>query len=413
MRSPDDILDQVRAKYRKSWRDWLLNDGGGPFSFTLSAPAAQTIAHESDLVGRWLRSWREWAGRNPSARLRRAARRTVVGDQEVFTHLDVESVGDLAALDKDIAGHWCLANARWARLRTTPGGAAEEPLRPHLQQIVDLDDTDFEIVLGATEWFLANPRSKLTIRQVPVLGMHTKWLARNRRFVMACLNIIQRADSGDTASDEDLEQTELDALGLRALPVHVDLILADPTDRARVGGLRHVNAPLPEIDALPIRPDTVLIVENKESALLVPDHPRTVVIHSLGNHLNVLDEIRWLNGARHLYWGDIDRAGFTLLSRARVRLSHLTSVMMDLDTIDQHTSLMLRDATRADPPDPSLTEAETAALAALSAGDGTYLRLEQERLAPPFVVDQLRHVLAGDPARGLPTCDLRAVDLRR
>ncbi len=400
MRSPDDVLDQVRAKYRKTWRDWLLNQGDGPFSFVLSAPSAHAIARESDLVGRWLRSWREWAAGHPSAGLRRAPRRTIVGDHEVFTHLDVHSVGDLVALDKDVAVHWSLANARWARLRTTPGGAAQGPLRPYLQQIVDLDDADFEILLGATEWFLANRRSGLTIRQVPVPGMHTKWLARNRRLVMACLNVLQRADTDDTGSDEDLEEGELDALGLRALPVYVDLILADPADRARVGGLRHVNAPLPEIDALPVRPDTVLIVENKESALLAPDHPRTVVIHSLGNNLNVLDEIRWLDSARYLYWGDLDRAGFTMLSRARTRLPRLTSVMMDLDTFNEHVTLAVRDVTRADPPDPNLTEAEAVAVAALSTGRGTHLRLEQERLAPSYAVERLRCALAGGMSTG-------------
>jgi hypothetical protein len=400
MRGPDNVLDQLRTKYRKNWRDWLLSNGDGPFSFALSAPSAQAIAHESDLVGRWLRSWREWAEGHPTAALRRATRRTIVGDQEMFTHLDVQSVGDLVALDKDVAGHWSLANARWTRLRPTPGGAAQEPLRPHLQQIVDLDHADFEILLDATEWFLANPRSGLTVRQVQVLGMHTKWLARNRRLVMACLNIVQRTDASDTGSDEDLEQGELDALGLRALPVHVDLILADPADRARVGGLRHLNAPLPEINALPVCPDTVLIVENKESALLVPDHPRTVVIHSLGNRLNVLDDIRWLDSARCLYWGDLDRAGFTLLSRARARLPRLTSFMMDLDTIDDHKSLAVRDVTRADPPDPNLTEAETVALAALSTRHGSHLRLEQERLAPSFALERLRRALVERPSAG-------------
>jgi len=94
------------------------------------------------------------------------------------------------------------------------------------------------------------------------------------------------------------------------------VILADPADRARVGGLRHLSAPLPEVDALPVHPEAVLIVENKESAYLFPGWPRTVVVHSLGNHLNVLDEIGWLEGAHQLYWGDLDRAGFTLLSRA-------------------------------------------------------------------------------------------------
>jgi hypothetical protein len=121
----------------------------------------------------------------------------------------------------------------------------------------------------------------------------------NRRLVLACLNITGEPPGGEP--DGELEQDDLDPLGLKALPVHVDLILADPADRTLVGGLRHLNAPLPEVDALPVHPETILIVENKESAYLAPDRPRTVVVHSLGNHLNVLDEIGWLDSAYHLY----------------------------------------------------------------------------------------------------------------
>jgi hypothetical protein len=162
-----------------------------------------------------------------------------------------------------------------------------------------------------------------------------------------------------------------------------------------VGGLRHLSAPLPEIDALPLRPEIVLIVENKESAYLVPDRPRTVVVHSLGNHLNVLGEIGWLDGARHLYWGDLDRAGLTLLSRARARLPRLVSVLMDPVTLEEHKALAVKDETRADTPDPNLTDIETTALAALSTGHKTYLRLEQERLPSRFVLDQLSHAMEG------------------
>jgi hypothetical protein len=161
--------------------------------------------------------------------------------------------------------------------------------------------------------------------------------ARNRRLVLACLNITDEPHAGEP--DEELEQDDLDPLGLKALPVHVGVILADPADRARVGGLRHLSAPLPEVDALPVHPEVVLIVENKESAYLFPDRPRTVVVHSLGNHLNVLDEIGWLEGAHHLYWGDLDRAGFTLLSRARTRLPRLVSVLMNPVTLEAHRTL--------------------------------------------------------------------------
>ena len=245
---------------------------------------------------------------------------------------------------------------RWSRIRALPSRVAEERLRPFMHQVVDLEDADFEILLRAAVWFTENPRSGLTIRQVPVPGMGTKWLARNRRLVLACLNITEQSRA--PAPDEELEQGDLDPLGLKALPVHVDVILADPADRALVGGLRHLRAPLPEVAALPVRPEITLIVENKESAYLVPDRPRTVVIHSLGNHLNILGEIGWLDGAHHLYWGDLDRAGFTLLSRARAQLPRLVSVLMDPATLEEHRTLAVQDETRADAPDPNLTDSE-------------------------------------------------------
>jgi hypothetical protein len=105
-------------------------------------------------------------------------------------------------------------------------------MRPLMHQIIDLDDADFEILLRTARWFTGNPRSGLTIRQVPVLGMGTKWLARNRRLVLACLNI-----TGEPPADEpdgELEQDDLDPLGLKALPVHVDLILRPR--RSHIGG---------------------------------------------------------------------------------------------------------------------------------------------------------------------------------
>jgi hypothetical protein len=389
MRDPDHVLDEVRVRYRKNWRGWLLHGADTEFSFSLAAPSSRAIARESDTVGRWVRDWRNWSEANPSARLRSVTRRTVVGAQEIFTHLDLPTVDDLVAIDRDLADHWLRANVRWARIRALPGGVVEERPRHWLQQIVDLDDADFEILLEAVKWFTENPRSGLTIRQVPVSSMHTKWLARNRRLVMACLNIEAQPLTSTDLPDEELEQDDLDPLGLKALPVQVDLILVDPADRALLGGFRHLRAPLPEIDALPVKPKTVLIVENKESAYLVPDRPRTVVVHSLGNHVNVLDEIGWLDDARHLYWGDLDRAGFTLLSRARARLPRLVSVLMDSVTLEEHRALAVRDGTRADPPDPNLTDMEAATLAALATKDGAYLRLEQERLPSPLVLDQL------------------------
>ncbi|WP_223274021.1 hypothetical protein, partial [Nocardia cerradoensis] len=70
MHDPDHLLDQIRTRYRKCWREWLLHPVDTRSVFSLASPSSQTIARESDAVGRWLRLWRNWSEAHSSARLR-------------------------------------------------------------------------------------------------------------------------------------------------------------------------------------------------------------------------------------------------------------------------------------------------------------------------------------------------------
>jgi Uncharacterized protein conserved in bacteria N-term (DUF3322) len=118
-------------------------------------------------------------------------------------------------------------------------------MQPWLARIVDLDDYDFTTLLAATNWFRANPRSGLTVRSVPVPGMHTKWLAQHRSMVIACL-------------------------GTPPTP-------ANPPSRLRT----------------PTRPTS------PTATVTWSDTAGLVVIHSLGNHLDVLARLPWI---RHDSW---------------------------------------------------------------------------------------------------------------
>jgi hypothetical protein len=208
----------------------------------------------------------------------------------------------------------------------------------------------------------------------PDASARTTWQGQWRKLRTA------RRALPDEPTDDGLDVRDLDILGLRPLPTNIDVILADPEDQRTLGGFRHVRAPLEEIAGLSLRPRHVLIVENKQSALPVPDWPGLVIIHSLGNFLGALGVMTWINGARTWYWGDLDRAGFTLLSRARTRLPDLTSILMDRETLVRHSVLAVEDPTgHVDPPDPTLTAAEQETLAALT--DDGYKRSWKDILA--------------------------------
>jgi hypothetical protein len=203
--------------------------------------------------------------------------------------------------------------------------------------------------------------------------------------VLACLgtSTISSQSPEETGDSDpaDIPTGDLDALGLRPLPREISIVLVDPVLRAAVGGLRQITAPGDELARLQIHPDTVLIVENKEPALAWSDTTGLAIIHSLGNHLDVLHRLPWIPPSRCWYWGDLDRHGFTLVSRARTMVPQLASLLMEPGDIETYRPLGVEeDLDRYDQPDSTLTLTEASALAALKLTGGKYLRIEQERI---------------------------------
>ena len=399
MRGPEYVLEKAQNRYRGVWRDALLGADSGAYSVVLDPPSASAITARAGDVSAWLIRWRRWAAQHPDVTLRTRTIRTKFGTQPIYTHLDILGTSALADLNADTAAHWQRARARWDQLRCHQPGQA---VRPWLARIVDLDNYDFTTLLAATAWFRANPRSGLTVRSVPVPGMHTKWLARHRGMVLACLGTStdssEVAESTGDADPVDIPTGDLDVLGLRPLPREISVVLADPVLRAAVGGLRQITAPADELAGLQIYPDAVLIVENKEPALAWSDITGLVIIHSLGNHLDVLSRLPWIPYDRCWYWGDLDRHGFTLLSRARTMIAQLASLLMAPGDIETYRPLgVVEDLDRYDQPDSTLTLAEASALAALQLLDGKYLRTEQERIP----ISDAEHAL--ERARRRPT----------
>lgn len=397
MKTPTHITHQVTTRYWSKWRDWLVEPPAAAICFSLQPPTREQVTHQDKVVDVWLREWEQWQIQHPGGVLRPKTLETPFGPQQIKTHVDFASATALASTHPDTAAHWQRAQSR--AQQTLGEGVITPDLRQQLPAIVDLADADYAILLAATTWFRHNPRSGLLPRQVPVEGMHTKWLAKHRRLVRAMLGMGSPTDS-NSADANELASDDLDLLGLRALPPLVDLILNDSLDRVRVDELKHLRAPAPELARMALRPSVVLVVENKESALILPDRPGLVVVHSLGNHLGVLTTLPWLQDSQVMYWGDLDRAGLTLLSRARALIPTIRSVLMDVDTLSRYRHLAVPEhLARIDEPAPTLTPEERSTYEALLDGHsfGEHLQLEQERLPEDYVLEQVANALRQVP----------------
>jgi hypothetical protein len=238
-----------------------------------------------------------------------------------------------------------------------------------LREVDDWADIDFGLLCDAAAWFRDNDASGLTPRQVPVPGMHAKWLNTRQNLVAVLAG--------------------LDGLPLApAHPSRVQLTYLDPEHRA-AGGRRHDCISLGDHVLLPYPPKVVIISENKDTAVAFPAVNEGVCVEGGGFGGATPAAMPWLAKAPLLlYWGDIDAAGFEILDGFRAAGVPARSMLMDLATFERYerfgTSLDRRGnplgpGTRRDLP--HLDGAERTMYHALTdPAWKRYRRVEQERI---------------------------------
>lgn len=315
-------------------------------------------------------TWRQWHTSHAGSgiELIDATRRIHGTVQTIPTHLRVGDVDAAAALCRRDWG------TRLARGRTRAATLVEHftpsvDLPRMLREIDDWADVDFALLCDAAAWFRDHDATGLTPRQVPVPGMHAKWLNTRQHLVAALAG--------------------LDTLPLApAHPPRIHLTYLDPEHRA-AGGRLHDCISIGDRVQLPYGPRVVVISENKDTAVAFPPVPGGVCVEGGGFGGAAAAALPWLLDAPLLvYWGDIDAAGFEILNGFRAHGVAAISMLMDKATFERYeqfgTSLDRRGAqlgpgTRRDLP--HLTADERAMYEALS--DSTWKRhrrLEQERI---------------------------------
>jgi hypothetical protein len=244
---------------------------------------------------------------------------------------------------------------------------------------------EWEKLLDVCEFVQANPKPSIYLRQLPVLGVDTKFIGAKRSILsdmlMQCL-----PDDGYDASVAGLARYGFER--------RFGFLYDEPTIRFRVlddsifpgSGYRDISVPIgmfSKYDVPGCR--IVFITENIVNGLAFPQFNGGIVIFGLGYGVGDIVESHWLRDKRLVYWGDIDTHGYGILSMLRGKFPHVESILMSSLDLDVNCSIAVSEPpeTRRTDELPNLTPVEREAyVRLLPGGDRDGLRIEQERI--PF-----------------------------
>jgi hypothetical protein len=395
LQSPDDVRSFLAQRFTRQHRAWLTQaegQGNWPWSVGLGAPSEREVLESPGPARQWAAAWATWDAQRPAGVLRWVERRyALLGTQRWPEQLVLTSADEVAVLVGQ-ARRWQRARARAARLQELfPLLAGTSALAGRFDEWADWADEDFDVLVSLLRWLHDNPASNLYLRQLPIEGLHTKWLEQRTGVVLPLLRALRPVRA-------ELGLHEL--AGLRRPAHRVRMRLLD--NLAGTGGLKDVEAPLLDLAELDLRPRAVIVVENLETGLALPPLPGAVAFMKLGLAAGVLGELPWLRDVPLVYWGDIDTHGLVILARMRRALPQTRSVLMDEATLLGNRPLWVREPAQYAGGDAGeLTVAETELFVGLRDGRwGDAIRLEQERLPLLSAASTLEAALLGEKLGG-------------
>jgi hypothetical protein len=376
---PEAVREAIARRYQRQRRHWLTGEGEWPIDLPLGSPEEREAQRQPEAVRAWMAAWTNWSGAGEL--VWRERRWHTLGVQNLPERLLLREPASAAA--------WLGERQRWQRASSRhrhltarwPGLSAR--LARYFDLLADWDDAEIQRLELLAAWLEANPRSNLFARQLPIAGIDSKWIEQ-RMMLIADLLAALKADAGG-----DLDFYRL--CGLKRPPHIVRLFVLDEELRRRVGGLRDISARPEELATLDLPVSRVYIVENLQTGLAFDDCPGSVVFMGLGYGVGTLACLPWVMRARCTYWGDLDTHGLAILSRARLQLPHLESVLMDEQTLLHHRDLWVSENPQYGAAElPLLTPAEQSLYSGLKQQRwGVNVRLEQERVVWSYAWDVL------------------------
>ncbi|SDK19823.1 hypothetical protein SAMN04487820_105195 [Actinopolyspora mzabensis] len=387
MRLPEQVAEYLRRRFDSDYPKWARNEGTWPMRVPLRPPSPAQRSEDPVACHAWAEQWNGFTG---PGRVDYSDTRFPTGTHAMPKTLVLQSPHDVADVHPDTRETWRRCGHRLTTLQREFPDATFTGI---IRRITELDEHTYQRLRTAVTWLRANPTSGMLLRQLPIEGIDTKWLSQHARLVLALLG---KPDAPDTNTAETRSQRRHlhERLGLRRPPDLVQVTVLDPGIRSQFAGMRHFAASVDDLNQWPQEPDTVVILENKETGYAIPDdHADVVVLHGHGFHVSHLARINWVRHSRKIvYWGDIDAPGLQFVNDLRIHGLSVNTVLMDITTLERFRHLSVNGSLPQRTTLPQLTVIERKLhehLAEHAARHGTGLLLEQERIPWDYAYPEL------------------------
>ena len=299
--------------------------------------------------------------------------RVVIETEQDFLCL-IEKEAEFGLFRRDVA----LIRARLPQL--------ENWMRRYPQRVIEQHEIWIGL-LAVCHYFLEHPRPQIYIRELPI-NVHTKFIEQHRGIVRELLEQILPAEAM-TPEAMTFEQR----FGLREKEPLVRVRLLDmQLDKRYRLPLTELSVPASQFAMLDLlRGQRCIVTENEMTFLTLPPQRDTFVLFGGGFMVHNLGRVLWLAECPIFYWGDLDAQGFQILSHLRAVFPHVTSVMMDQETLSTFADFCVESTSCPIQHLPHLTPEEHSLFVHL-AREG--IRLEQERISHAYALEQLERVIS-------------------
>ena len=373
MKTPEAVVADINRRLTARWHTHLADDEAAfPHAFPLGRPSATELKADYSAFHARTVAWQDWAHDHEVDLV--YVNRTAKGGttQVVPTHVRINSVDRAAAI---VGEEWPERLVRGRRrLAVLRQKYPELPDTTRVLRLVDgYSDVDFGLLLTVADWYLEDPSrvtAGMTPRQVPIPGVHAKWLQNHTPAVRALTDIYD--------------------LGL--LPPHqprIHFTYLDPTHKAS-GRRVQDSATVGDTFSPAYLPEVVIISENKDTAIHFPQVPGGISVEGVGKGGKTPALFPWIREAPMvIYWGDMDKDGYEILDGYRTDFGRdIESILMDAATYNKYEQFGTDLDQHGKPIGPGLPrqvdnlrdEEKTVYLRILSAQHDRHRRVEQERI---------------------------------